>query len=230
MHSLLLVTAVALGLFGATKPNDATLGQKPPADAIVLFNGKDLEGWVKRDGKAPAAWPVEDGIFTVGQGNIMTAKPFGDFQLHLEFNVPYMPKAKGQARGNSGVYLDGIYELQVLDSYGLADLTMRRLAAELGGQHRVLHRHAAGGVGQQRVALVEQIDQAFGIGFEADAADGDGDQRRLRRRERVEQHLLVGIAARAHQQARGEALAGNRQQVGGFVRGRRIHVNRHRRV
>src|SRR5205823_7252125 len=46
-------------------------------------------------------------------------KKFGDFQLHVEFNVPYMPKAKGQARGNSGVYLDGTYELQVLDSYGL---------------------------------------------------------------------------------------------------------------
>jgi hypothetical protein len=49
----------------------------------------------------------------------MTEKKFSDFQLHLEFNVPYMPKAKGQARGNSGVYLDGTYELQVLDSYGL---------------------------------------------------------------------------------------------------------------
>ncbi len=49
----------------------------------------------------------------------MTEKPFGDFKLHLEFNVPYMPKARGQGRGNSGVYLGGIYELQVLDSYGL---------------------------------------------------------------------------------------------------------------
>ena len=49
----------------------------------------------------------------------MTEKRFGNFQLHLEFNVPYMPKARGQGRGNSGVYLGGIYELQVLDSYGL---------------------------------------------------------------------------------------------------------------
>ena len=54
-----------------------------------------------------------------GQGNIQTEKTFGDFQLHLEFNVPLMPEAKGQARGNSGVYLGGIYEIQVLDSYGL---------------------------------------------------------------------------------------------------------------
>jgi hypothetical protein len=49
----------------------------------------------------------------------MTRKRFGDFQLHLEFNVPYLPKEHGQARGNSGVFLGGIYELQVLDSYGL---------------------------------------------------------------------------------------------------------------
>ena len=49
----------------------------------------------------------------------MTEKRFGDFQLHLEFNVPYMPKERGQARGNSGVYLAGSYEVQVLDSYGL---------------------------------------------------------------------------------------------------------------
>ena len=62
---------------------------------------------------------MADGIFTVGHGDILTEKRFGDFQLHLEFNVPYMPKARGQGRGNSGVYLDGIYELQVLDSYGL---------------------------------------------------------------------------------------------------------------
>jgi hypothetical protein len=55
----------------------------------------------------------------VGKGSIRTKAEFGDFRLHVEFNVPYMPAAKGQARGNSGVYLDGTYELQVLDSYGL---------------------------------------------------------------------------------------------------------------
>lgn len=103
----------------AAKPNDATLGQKPAEGAVVLFDGKDLKGWVGTDGKTPASWPVEDGLFTVGKGSVMTEKPFGNFQLHLEFNVPYMPKATGQARGNSGVYLGGIYELQVLDSYGL---------------------------------------------------------------------------------------------------------------
>ncbi len=105
----------------ATKPNDATLGAKPPEGSVVLFDGKTLEGWVKTDGKTPAAWPVADSIFSVGKGKgaIMTSKTLGDVQLHLEFNVPYMPKAKGQARGNSGVYLTGSYELQILDSYGL---------------------------------------------------------------------------------------------------------------
>ena len=78
-----------------------------PEGAVVLFDGKNLEGWVKLDGKTPANWPVAEGILTVGHGNIMTQKRFGDFQLHLEFNVPYMPNAHGQGRGNSGVYLTG---------------------------------------------------------------------------------------------------------------------------
>lgn len=119
MHTLSLLTAVAIVLAADVKPNDSSLGKKPADGGIVLFDGKNLDAWVKRDGKQPADWPIEDGVFTVGRGNIMTAKPFGDFELHLEFNIPYMPKARGQARGNSGVYLGGIYELQVLDSYGL---------------------------------------------------------------------------------------------------------------
>jgi hypothetical protein len=116
---LLLIASVGLTAPAQEKPNDATMGAKPPEGAIVLFDGKTLNGWVQRDGKSPADWPVADGIVTVGHGDIQTAKRFGDFKLHLEFNVPYMPKARGQARGNSGVYLDGTYELQVLDSYGL---------------------------------------------------------------------------------------------------------------
>ncbi len=103
----------------ADEPNDATLGAKPPEGAVVLFGGKDVAGWVKKDGKGPAEWPVKDGVMTVGHGDIKTTEQFGDFKLHLEFNIPYMPKAHGQGRGNSGVYLAGAYELQVLDSYGL---------------------------------------------------------------------------------------------------------------
>jgi hypothetical protein len=121
----LAILATSMGLAPARAadpvPNDSTLGARPPEGAVVLFDGKSLGGWVKTDGKTPAAWPVQDGVFTVGkgQGGIMSEKRFGDMRLHLEFNVPYMPKAHGQARGNSGVYLDGGYEVQILDSYGL---------------------------------------------------------------------------------------------------------------
>jgi hypothetical protein len=116
-----LVWSIAFVGGDEIKTSDATLGQKAPEGATALFGGENLEGWVKTDGKTPAAWTVEDGILIVKprQGSIQTEKTFGDFQLHVEFNVPYMPDKKGQARGNSGVYLGGIYELQVLDSYGL---------------------------------------------------------------------------------------------------------------
>jgi hypothetical protein len=121
VQALILAFTPGLARGDDPKPNDSTLGAKPPEGAVVLFDGKSLDGWVKLDGKSPAAWPVEDGIMTVAprQGSIMTKKTLGDVMLHLEFNVPYMPQAKGQARGNSGVYLTGSHELQVLDSYGL---------------------------------------------------------------------------------------------------------------
>ncbi len=99
-------------------PNDRTLGLKPPEGAKVLL-GDSLDAWAKLDGQSTAEWPIVDGVMTVGKGNIRTKATFGDFQLHLEFNVPYMPDQKGQGRGNSGVYLQGNYELQVLDSHGL---------------------------------------------------------------------------------------------------------------
>ena len=101
------------------KPTDATLGLTPPAGAVVLL-GDTLDAWSQAGDKArPAGWPVEAGVATVGKGTIRTRQAFGDFRLHVEFNVPLLPDKKGQARGNSGVYLQGIYELQVLDSYGL---------------------------------------------------------------------------------------------------------------
>ena len=94
----------------------------PPKGAIVLFDGKNLDAWVTRtDPKKPATWKLLDGgIMQVGGGDILTKETFaGTFKLHVEFRVPYMPKASGQGRGNSGVYLQGRYEVQVLDSYGL---------------------------------------------------------------------------------------------------------------
>lgn len=123
MRTLSLIATALLGLGSSAaadtpKLKDDTLGARPPAGATVLFDGRDLSGWIKAD-KSPADWPVADGVMTVGKGNILTSAQLGDFKLHLEFNVPYMPDKKGQARGNSGVYLQGRYELQVLDSYGL---------------------------------------------------------------------------------------------------------------
>jgi len=101
------------------QPCDATLGAKAPAGATVLLGGERLEGWVQAAGNTPTNWRFADDILTVGHGDVMSDKTFGNFELHVEFNVPYMPDAHGQARGNSGVYLTGNYELQVLDSYGL---------------------------------------------------------------------------------------------------------------
>jgi hypothetical protein len=94
-------------------------GGKPPSDAVVLFNGTSLDGWVKTDGGAPAAWKVENGYAEVvpGTGNIQTRASFGSVQLHLEFASPAVVKGEGQGRGNSGVFLQAIYEIQVLDNW-----------------------------------------------------------------------------------------------------------------
>ena len=92
----------------------------PPDNAVILFNGSVVDNWSTRAGQ-PADWKVEDNILHVvpGTGDIMTRECFGDFFLHLEFRCPHMPEATGQARGNSGVFLQGRYEIQVLDSHGI---------------------------------------------------------------------------------------------------------------
>jgi hypothetical protein len=98
-----------------------TLGRKAPEGAIVLFDGSNLDHWVKRgDPSSPAEWKLVDGgAMEIAGGDIMTRQRFGDHELHLEFLLPYMPGARGQGRANSGVYPHGRYEVQVLDSYGL---------------------------------------------------------------------------------------------------------------
>ena len=94
--------------------------QTPPESAVVLFNGKDLSNWTTRDGGEPR-WNVADDIITVEPrtGDIMTKETFTDHFLHVEFMCPDMPEATGQGKGNSGVFLQGRYEIQVLDSYGI---------------------------------------------------------------------------------------------------------------
>jgi hypothetical protein len=90
----------------------------PPSDAIILFDGKDLELWSGIDGKA-AGWKVQDGAVTVakGTGDIKTKQTFGDIQLHIEWRTPAVVEGEGQGRGNSGIFFQERYELQVLDSY-----------------------------------------------------------------------------------------------------------------
>lgn len=89
-----------------------------PSDAIILFDGKNLSGWENMKGD-PAEWTVSDGVFTVkrGTGGIRTKQKFNDFQLHLEWRVPVGIEGSSQGRGNSGVFLQGIYEIQILDNY-----------------------------------------------------------------------------------------------------------------
>jgi len=95
---------------------------------IVLFDGTNMDNWVTRDGKTPD-WKVEDGIMTVGHGDIISKETYGDAHLHVEFRCPYMPEEHGQGRGNSGVYVHGCYEFQVLDSYGVEDYSAHDCAS-----------------------------------------------------------------------------------------------------
>jgi 3-keto-disaccharide hydrolase len=91
----------------------------PPSDAKVLFSGTDLAQW--RNGKGePAGWKVENGatVVTPKTGDIFTKDEFGDVHLHVEWATPAVVSGEGQERGNSGVFLMGRYEVQVLDSYG----------------------------------------------------------------------------------------------------------------
>jgi hypothetical protein len=102
-------------------PKKITPGIAPgeaPSDAIVLFDGKDLSKWSSLDG-GKAQWEVKGDAITVvkGAGDIKTRQTFGDFQLHIEWRTPAAIESEGQGRGNSGIFLQERYELQVLDSY-----------------------------------------------------------------------------------------------------------------
>ena len=98
----------------------------PPSDAVILFDGKNLDQWVSvKTPGTPAMWTVADGAFTVkkGTGNIETKKSFTDYQLHIEWKIPANITGQGQARGNSGLFLastgkgDDGYELQIMDGW-----------------------------------------------------------------------------------------------------------------
>ncbi len=95
-----------------------TLGKKPPKGAVVLFDGSGVDNFVRHRKGGPAVM-TEDGLLTQGSNSKQT---FGDHSVHVEFRLPYMPFSRGQGRGNSGCYLQGRYEVQMLDSFGLAGL------------------------------------------------------------------------------------------------------------
>jgi len=141
-----------------------TLNATPPENAVILFSGKDLSNWTNMNNE-PADWQVEDDIMIVvpRTGDIMTQETFTDFFLHLEFRCPDMPEATGQAKGNSGVFLQGRYEIQVLDSYGL----------------NIPGKGDCGAIYNQFAPLVNACNppmewQAYDVSFRAPRADESG--------------------------------------------------------
>lgn len=95
-----------------------TFSQSTPSDAIILFNEKSLDNWKNLDG-GKALWSVEKDTFTIkpGTGDIITNQEFADVQLHIEWRTPIVESTMGQNRGNSGIYFQQRYELQILDSF-----------------------------------------------------------------------------------------------------------------
>lgn len=166
MRSLFLLF-LAFPLFAAELPQPVAVDPggpgQPPSDAIVLFNGQDLSQWLGKDG-GPAAWAVEHGdmVCKTGTGSIHTKRNFRSFQLHVEFSTPDQRGAKGQARGNSGVYLQGRYELQVLDSY--------RNPTYADGSAGAIYQQSAPAVNASRPP---ETWQAYDIVFHAPECYGD---------------------------------------------------------
>ena len=140
------------------------VGTAPPSDAIVLSDGTNLSEWRSANGSA-ARWTVADGAMTVlkESGDIHTRRAFGDCQLHIEWRTPAVVEGTGQGRGNSGVYLQSRYEVQVLDSYNNATYS--------NGQ--------AASIYKQYIPLVNASRepgawQAYDIVFRAPRFAGDG--------------------------------------------------------
>ncbi len=129
---LIIFSFIAMSIFGQDKKNpESTELWEPvppivtpgtstsaPSDAIILFDGTNLNEWTNLKGNT-AGWTVADGAVTVkaGSGDIITKRGFGDCQLHIEWRTPAEVKGESQGRGNSGIFLQSMYELQVLDSY-----------------------------------------------------------------------------------------------------------------
>ncbi len=128
----LIIWCLCTVMYGQSIPPQATEVWEPvprivtpgvnngsPSDAIVLFDGAHATEWIHRDG-SPAKWEIDNGILIVkpGTGDIFTHRKFADCQLHIEWQAPETPQGKGQDHGNSGVFLQDRYEVQILDSHG----------------------------------------------------------------------------------------------------------------
>ncbi len=148
------------------KPDVVTPGNgtSPPSDAIVLYGGAaDLDKWVS-ESKGEPTWKAED-ILTVvpGSGSIKTKQKFGDVQLHVEWRTPKVVVGEGQGRGNSGIFLMALYEVQVLDSY----------------ENETYYNGQAGSVYKQHIPLVNAcrppgVWQTYDIIFKAPKFKNDG--------------------------------------------------------
>lgn len=140
------------------------VGTAPPSDAVVLFDGTSLAEWETERGGV-AEWVLADGAMTVanGKGAIRTKRSFGDCQLHVEWRTPAEVKGEGQGRGNSGIFLQSRYEVQVLDSF----------------ENRTYSNGQAGSVYKQHIPLVNACRppgawQTYDIVFRAPRFAADG--------------------------------------------------------
>lgn len=140
-----------------------------PSDAIVLFDGSGLDAWTSAQDTTAAKWEVKDGVMTVvaGTGDIKTRQKFGSVQLHLEWSAPDVVESEGQGRGNSGVFFQERYEVQILDSY----------------QNRTYANGQAASVYKQHMPLVNATKapdqwQTYDIIFHAPAFGADGKKTR----------------------------------------------------
>lgn len=140
------------------------LGSSAPSDAIVLFDGTHADHWEHANG-TQVQWVIEDGVMTVvgGTGSIFTKEKFGDCQLHLEWSAPEVIEGDGQGRGNSGVFLQNRYEVQILDNY----------------QNRTYSNGQASSIYKQSIPLVNAISSpgewnSYDIIFKAPTFNTDG--------------------------------------------------------
>lgn len=137
----------------------------PPSDAIILYDGSTTDEWVRREDGTPIGWTSADGELTVmkGTGDIISKREFNSLQLHLEWRSPQVVEGEGQGRGNSGVFFQERYEVQILDSY----------------QNRTYSNGQAGAIYKQHPPLVNAMRptsewETYDIIFEAPVFNKDG--------------------------------------------------------